>query len=77
MKLKGWKTVLAGLAVALLGYAATLNMIDVRAFVELFVSDKKVVGVIMMGLGFLFAALRFFTTTAVFSGGDDDGAPPA
>lgn len=71
-KFKGWRTVLLALGVALLGYLSTVDIVDVRSFVTLFVKDEHVVGAVMFVLGLLFTVMRFVTSTGVLSGSDSD-----
>ena len=61
----GGKTMLTCLFVLLVGLAQAFGSIDIKPLVSYFISDDKLVGVVMTVLGLVFAALRVFSTTPV------------
>jgi hypothetical protein len=60
------RTLLASVAVALIGIADVINLIDLHSLVGLFVHEAKVGSVVAI-IGLLFGLLRLVTTSAVLA----------
>lgn len=61
--MQGWKTVLVGAALALIGF---LQGVD---WASLIPNDPKTEGWIVSGIGGAMVLLRYLTTTPIFKGG--------
>ena len=64
--LKGWRTIIAAAATALLGFADVVGAIDLRPLVQVLVhGDDAQVGAVMTLLAVMFGVLRLITTGPV------------
>jgi hypothetical protein len=62
-KAKGFRTLLASGAVALVGFIQLVGVYDITPVLHLFLKNENIVGAVLIGLGIIFAALRMVTNT--------------
>lgn len=72
--LKGWRTLSACAAFAVTGLLSIVGELDLTPVVALAVKNPEYVGVAMVGVGALFAFLRYLTTTGITESTPDPDA---
>lgn len=72
--MKGWRTLSACGAFLVTGFLSVFGSLDLTPVVEMFIRDPAMLGVAMVGVGALFGALRYLTSTPL---GDSQPDPYA
>lgn len=63
--MKGWRTLTACAAFVVTGLLSIVGELDLTPVVSLAVKNPEYVGVAMVGVGALFAGLRYLTSTSI------------